>query len=66
MTIEEFSSLCLELIRMHGKEKFKVLVEGLLESYEHKKHLHRVYWHGWALWWDCMCAMTMPGLFYIG
>ena len=40
--------------------------EGLDRQRRRKKHLHRVYWHGWALWWDCMCAMTMPGLFYIG
>ena len=53
--IEEFSELCLALIKNVGDEKFRVLVEGLLESYEYKEKLHKIYWEGWALWWDYVC-----------
>jgi len=47
------------LIRIHGDETFKVLVEGLLESYEHKKQLFQVHWEGWAVFWDWMCITVL-------
>ena len=62
-SIDEFSKLCLELIKLHGDEKFRVLVEGLLESYAHKMKLHHVYWEGWALWFDWVCLLTLPALY---
>jgi len=58
-SIEEFSTLCVALIKLHGDEKFKVLVEGLLESYEHRGRLFQVYWEGWALFWDFMCICIL-------
>jgi hypothetical protein len=64
-SIEEFSRLCLELIKIHGDDKFRVLVEGLLESYAHKCQLHEVYWHGWALWMDYVCGFSLTTLYTI-
>ena len=48
-----------------GDEKFRVLVEGLLESYAHKMKLHAVYWEGWALWMDYISLFTLPTLYTI-
>ena len=42
-----------------------MLVEGLLESYSHKNKLHRVYWEGWALWFDFVCLLCLPVLYTI-
>ena len=64
-SIGEFSQLCLRLIKIYGDEKFRVLVEGLLESYAHKMKLHRVYWEGWALWMDYISLFTLPTLYTI-
>ena len=62
-SIEEFSQLCVELIKMHGNDKFRILVEGLLESYAHKRQLHEVYWHGWALWLDYVMGISLTTLY---
>ena len=64
-SIEEFSKLCTTLIRQYGNDQFRVLVEGLLESYSHKNKLHRVYWEGWALWFDFVCLLCLPVLYTI-
>lgn len=63
--IEEFSQLCLRLIDMHGDEKFRVLVEGLFDSYAHKLKLHAVYWEGWAMWTDFVSIFTLYTLYSI-
>ena len=59
-SIEEFSHLCVRLIGIYGDVKFRMLVEGLLESYEHRIKLHHVYWHGWALWLDYVSLVLLP------
>jgi len=60
-SIEEFSQLCVGLIRLHGDDKFRMLVEGLFESYAHKTKLHTVFWEGWALWvdWVSLVFLTL-------
>ena len=63
--IEEFSDLCLALIKKNGDDKFRVLVEGLLESYEYKAKLHKIYWEGWALWLDYVCFTTLTFAFTV-
>ena len=59
VAIEEFSELCLAIIREKGDEEFRVLVEGMIESYDHKAKLHKIYWMGWALWWDITCFIVL-------
>ena len=64
-SIEEFSTLCLGLIKLHGNDKFRMLVEGLLESYAHKMKLHSVYWEGWSLWVDYVSLILLTSAYTI-
>lgn len=43
--------------------QFRILVEGLLESYAHKSKLHKVFWHGWALWFDYLMGSLLTLLY---